>query len=284
MDFCRHIAGSAQITAVSFFDYCPTKAARTKSVAKVILIIRDFPRRIMSHMKVISGRSIVIVAVDQWIFERDVERSFLGEASADTLVFPYTVLSGETYLHSQEIMLKRRFILELLANLALSFPELSDRLRIHPEYFMYEVMLNRVRAFPPLANCVSNFMLNAEQRKQIDPTLQGYMEALRQLEAEKKVIFSNDCVMIPKTFVESSKNTKARLANISRNAPRSLFTPIFEVFPQLLNLFSQNMEAFPRIQTLTQWKKSLEVARYSIDPQEFIFVPTAKGLVSLRTE
>ena len=281
MDFCRHIAGSAQITAVSFFDYCPTKAARMKSVAKVILIIRDFPRRIMSYMKVISGRSIVVVAVDQWIFERDVDRSFLGEASADTLVFPYAVISGETYLHSQEIMLKRRFILELLANLALSFPELSDRLRIRPEYFMYEVMLNRVRAFPPLASCVSNFMRNAKQRKQIDPTLQGYMEALRQLEAEKKVIFSNDCVMIPKTFVASSKNTKARLANISRNAPRSLFTPIFEVFPQLLNLFSQNMEVFPRIQTLTQWKKSLDAARYSIDPQEFIFVPTAKGLVSL---
>src|SRR4030065_2572532 len=87
--------------------------------------------------------------------------------------------------------------------------------------------------------------------------------------------------MIPKTFVASSKNTKARLANISSTAPRSLFTPIFEVFPQLLNLFSQNMEVFPRIQTLTQWKKSIDAARYSIDPQEFIFVPTAKGLVSL---
>src|SRR4030067_1646818 len=165
MDFCRHIAGSAQITAVSFFDYCPTKAVRTKSAAKTILICRDFPRRIMSYMKVISGRSIVIVAVDQWIFERDVDRSFLGEASADTLLFPYAVISGEPYLHSQEIMLKKRLILEILANLAFSFPELADSLRIEPEYFMYEVMMNRVRAFPPLAGCVSNFMRDAKQRK-----------------------------------------------------------------------------------------------------------------------
>ena len=281
MDFCRHIAGSAQITAVSFFDYCPTKAVRTKSAAKTILIIRDFPRRIMSYMKVISGRSIVIVAVDQWIFERDVDRSFLGEASADTLLFPYAVISGEPYLHSQEIMLKKRLILELLANLAFSFPELADSLRIEPEYFMYEVMMNRVRAFPPLAGCVSNFMRDAKQRKQSDPTLHGYVEALRQLQAAKKVIFTEDYVMIPKTIVASSKIPRNRLTNLSKNAPRALFTSIFEAFPQLLNLFNQNMEVFPRIQTLSQWRRSLGVARYSIDPQEFIFVPTAKGLVSM---
>jgi len=281
MNFCRHIAGSAHITAVSFFDYCPTKAVKGKSAAKVILIIRDFPRRIMSYIKVIDGRSIVIVAVDQWIFERDVDRSFLGEASADTLVFPYEVISGETYLHSQEIMLKKRLILELLANLAFSFPEIADRLRIKPEYFMYEVMMNRVRAFPPLASCVSNFMRDAQRRKQSDPTLHGYVEALRQLETEKKVLLAEDYVIISKMIVASNKSRKNRLTKFSQNAPRALFTSIFETFPQLLNLFNQNMEVFPRIQTLSQWRKSLDTARYSVDPQEFIFVPTARGLVSM---
>jgi len=280
-DFCRHIAGSAQITAVSFFDYCPTKAARTKNAAEAVVIIHDFPPRIMSYVKMIDGRSIVIVAVDQWVFERDVDRGFLGEASAGTLVFPYSVINGEPYLRLQEIMLKKRLILELLVNLALSFPEMADSLCIKPEYFMYEVMLNRVRAFPPLASCVSNFMRDAQQMKQTNPTLHGYIEALRQLEAEKKVTLSNDYVMIPKTLVASSKNPKFRLANISRNAPRNFFTPIFQAFPQLLNLFNQSIEVFPRIQTLSQWKKSLDTARYSVDPQEFIFTPTAKGLVSM---
>jgi tRNA A-37 threonylcarbamoyl transferase component Bud32 len=281
MDFCKHIAGSAQITAVSFFDYCPTKTIKMTGAAESVLVIHDFPPRIMSYVRVIDGRSIVIVAVDQWIFERDVDRGFLGEASAGTLVFPYAVISGEPYLHLQEIILKKRLVLELLANLALNFPEMSDRLRIKPEYFMFEVMLNRVRAFPPLANCVSNFMRGAQHRKEVSPTLDGYMEALRQLETEKKVILAEDYVMMPKTLVASSKNPKVRLASISRNAPRSLFTPIFQAFPQMLNLFSQNVEAFPRIQTLSQWRKSMDAARFSVDPQEFIFVPTAKGLVSL---
>jgi Kae1-associated kinase Bud32 len=146
---------------------------------------------------------------------------------------------------------------------------------------MYEVMLNRVRAFPPLANCVSNFMRGARQRKEIHPTLDGYLEALGQLATEKKVILSDDHVMIPKTLVFESRTPKSRLTNISRNASRTFFTPLFEAFPQLLNLFSQNPGAFPNLQMLSQWKKGSNAARYFFDPQEYVFVPTSKGLVSL---
>ena len=46
----------------------------------------------MSYVKVVDGRNIIVVAVDQWIFERDVERGFLGEALAGTLIFPHTAL------------------------------------------------------------------------------------------------------------------------------------------------------------------------------------------------
>ena len=279
-DFSKQIAGSAEITASSLFDYCPAKGERTRS-AELVLVIRDFPRRVMSYIKAVDTRTIVIVAVDQWIFERDVERGFLGEASAGTLVFPYTAISGELYLRKEEIVLKKRLILELLANLSFSFPELADRLRIKPEYFMYEVMMNRVRAFPPLASCVANFMRDAQRMKQNDPTLNGYVEALKQLEAEKKVILAEDYVLMPNTLIKSSKNPKNRLTTLSKNAPRTLFTSIFETFPQLLNSFSQNMEVFPRIQTLSKWRKSLNAARYSVDPQKFVFVPTAKGLVSM---
>ena len=94
----------------------------------------------MSHMKVVNDRNIIVVAVDQWVFERDVDRGFLGEALASTLIFPHVAVAGEDYLLAQEVMLKKRLIRELLENLVLDFPELSDRIRIKPEYFMYEVM------------------------------------------------------------------------------------------------------------------------------------------------
>ena len=278
VNLCRHIVGSAQITGISLFDNCSTELPAGRSAAEVILVIRDFQPRIMSYVRMIDGRNVVIFAVDQWIFERDVERGFLGEASVGTLIFPYDAIKGEQYLHKQEISLKKRLILELLENLVTGFPELYDRLRIMPEFFMYEAMLNRVRVFPPLAYCVANFLQDAkEQNKSVRS---GYLEALSQLEKEKKVIIVEHYVTIPKGFLSESRKAKIRFTNISKNAPRAFFTSIFEVFPQLLNFFAQTTEAILKLNRFS-WRKDNNTGKHFTDPQRYIFVPTASGYVSL---
>jgi Kae1-associated kinase Bud32 len=251
-----------------------------KATLEVVLVLRDFQPRLLSYVKVIDGRNIVVFAVDQWIFERDIERGFLGEALAGTLIFPYIALNGRDYLHLQEIMLKRRLILELLENLVLSFPELSYRIQIKPQYFMYEAMLNRVRVFPPLAYGISNFIHGNLRKKEIDSVLFGYIEALEQLEEEKKIVLTEGYVMIPKKLVMESKKPRVRFTNISKNAPRTLFASFFGVFPQLLNFFSQNTEAFLKSQRLNR-RREVDVARHFVDPKKYVFVPTAEGLVSL---
>lgn len=280
LEFCRHIAGSAQITAISLLGNYSTGTSSVKATLETILVIRDFQPRLMSYVKIVGGRSIIFFAVDQWVFERDVERGFLGEALVGTLIFPHTALSGEAYLHMQEILLKKRLILESLENLVLSFPELSYRLHIKPKYFMYEVMLNRVRIFPPLAYGLSNFMNGVAPRKEVELVFRGYMEALKQLEKEKKISLSEGYVMIPKKFVAESQNPKVRLTNISKNAPRTLFTSVFAAFPQLLNFFSQNTENLLKLQKF-QLKRDADLTRRFVDPQKYLFVPTAEGLVSL---
>jgi Kae1-associated kinase Bud32 len=280
LEFCRHIAGSAQITAISLLGNYSTGTASVKATLETVLVIRDFQPRLMSYVKIVGGRSIIFFAVDQWIFERDVDRGFLGEALAGKLIFPHTALCGNDYLHTQEILLKKRLILELLENLVLSFPELSYRLHIKPKYFMYEVMLNRVRIFPPLAYGLSNFMNGVAPRKEVELVFRGYMEALKQLEKEKKIILSEGYVTIPKKFVVESKNPKVRFTNISKNAPRTLFTSLFAAFPQLLNFFSRNTEALLKFQKFTL-KREADLARRFVDPQKYVFVPTAEGLVSL---
>ena len=226
----------------------------------------------------VDGRNIVIFAVDQWIFERDVERGFLGEASAGTLIFPHVALVGGDYLRTQEILLKKRLILELLENLVLGFPELSDRLRIRPEYFMYEAMLNRVRVFPPLAYCATDFLQDFKNENAT--VLSGYTEALKQLEKEKKVLISENYVMIPKKFLSERQKALIRWTKISRNAPRTIFTSAFEVFPQLLNFFAQNTQAILKLQKFP-WRKNSDATKHLTDPQRYVFVPTANGFVSL---
>ncbi|MGE5637765.1 MAG: AarF/UbiB family protein [Chloroflexota bacterium] len=281
IDFAHHVAGSAQVIAVNLFDYCARDVAQDKNSLQAVIVIHNFTPRIMSYVKVITGRTIVIMAVDQWVFERDIERGFLGEASVSTLMFPYIALVGEKYLHAQEIMLKKRLILELLENLSISFPELSDKLHIKPEYFMFEVLLNRVRVFPPLAECVSNFMQDTKTRNKPNPTLDGYMQALAILEKEAKVKMSDNYIMIPKKLVPDNKKPKVWLTNIFKNAPRTLFTPIFEFFPQFLNLFNQNPEMLLKFQTFEQLKRTYDEKRAFEDPERYISVPTLHGLVPL---
>jgi Kae1-associated kinase Bud32 len=280
LEFCRHIAGSAQITAISSVGNHSIGTSNGKATLEIVAVIRDFQPRLMSYVKIVGGTNIVFFAVDQWIFERDVDRSFLGEALAGTLIFPHTALCGENYLHTQEIQLKKRLILELLENLALSFPELSYRLHIKPQYFMYEVILNRVRIFPPLAYGFSNFINGVAPEKEVELVFQGYIEALKELEKEEKVILSDGYVTIPKKFVVESKKPKVRLTNISKNAPRTLFTSLFAAFPQLLNFFSQKTDALLNLQKFTLKRDAASAGRF-INPQKYLFVPTAEGLVSL---
>jgi len=251
-----------------------------KATLEVVQVIRDFQPRLMSYVKIIGGRNIIFFAVDQWVFERDVDRGFLGEALAGTLIFPHTPLFGKEYLQKQEILLKKRLILELLENLVLSFPDLVHQLHIKPKYFMYEVMLSRVRIFPPLAYGTSNFLNGGAPRKEVETVFHGYMEALKQLEKEKKIAFSDGYVMVPKKFVAESKNPKVRLTNISKNAPRTLFTSALAALPQLLNFLSQNTEAMLKLQKFTV-KREADLTRRFVDPQKYVFVPTAEGLVSL---
>ena len=280
LEFCRHVAGSAEITAVTLLGNNSAGTANLKPTLEAVTVIRDFQPRLMSYVKLISGRSIIFLAVDQWVFERDVDRGFLGEAVAGSLISHHTTLLGKEYLHKQEVLLKKRLILESLENLVLSFPDLAQQLHIKPKYFMYEVMMNRLRIFPPLAYGTSKFMNGAAAKEEVETVLQGYTEALEQLEKENKIEFSDSYVRVPKKFVAKSKNPKVLLTNITKNAPRTLFTSVLSSLPQLLNFFSQNTEALLKLQKFTI-KKEPDETRSFMDPQKYVFVPTAKGLVSL---
>ena len=252
----------------------------SRATAQVLVVLRDFQPRLMSYPRIINGKNVVIFAVDQWIFERDVDRGFLGEALASSLIFPYSTLVNADYLHLQEITLKKRLILELLENIILSFPETSYRIRIKPKYFMYEVMLNRIRVFPPIAYGMSNFLCGKTHEEKVGLVLNGYLEALKLLENEELIRFDDGYVTISKKFVIKSKNPKVRFTNISKNAPRALFSSVFGLFPQFLNFLAQSTEAFSRVQAFP-WKKEFTEPQHFIDPQKYIFVPTAQGLVSL---
>ncbi len=150
LEFARHIAGQSEIAAIAEVDDYSKRPANQRMIKEVMIILHDFPPRLLSYLKLIRGKPVFFFAVDKWVFERDIDRGLLGEAIAGKLVFPYFAFEGGQYLQEKERELKQRLIVEILENLVINFPELAQRIRILPQYFMYEVFSSRIRVFPLL--------------------------------------------------------------------------------------------------------------------------------------
>ena len=278
LEFCRHIAGTSKIAALALVDNYSMKKPNQRTIHEVILVIHDFQPRLMSYLKIINNKTILVFAVDQWIFERDVDRGFLGESIASKLIFPLMPLFGNDYLHEKEVALKKRLILELLENIVVNFPELVQSVQIKPQYFMYEVLSNRIRVFPLIAYDVVNLTSCLLQNE--EKAMTSYNEALKQIETEEKINSQNGYFTITKKFISQCQNPRIKIINLSKNMPRTLFTSIFGVLPQLMNIVSQNTEVFLRTQKVNWLRQSNPTCRF-IDPQKYIFFPTSEGLISL---
>jgi tRNA A-37 threonylcarbamoyl transferase component Bud32 len=234
----------------------------------------------MNYVKVLDGKNIVVLAVDEWVFERDVERGFLGEAVAGGLIFPYIPLINKEFLNAQEILLKKRLILELLENIVLDFPELCYEIHIKPEYFMYEALLSRARLFPPLIQDLQGFMLQGSQNKSAKLILEGYLMALKALERDGVVKFLNGYVRISEKFIGKVQERKIRFMAFSKIVPRTLFTSLLAIFPKILSFMTQNIETIFELQSRTGGGEP-QILKGFINPKEFLYVPTSGGFVSL---
>jgi hypothetical protein len=170
------------------------KTIEEKKIVEIMLVIQNFQPRLMNYIKRVNEKTFYVFAVDQWVFERDIEMGFLGEAIASKLVLPHTPLFGDEYLLRKEIELKKRLIHELLENLIQSFPELAQRMQIKPQYFLYEAVLSRIRVFPLISYDTSNLINGLIDNEA--GFLASYNEALKQLGKEGEVYFFEDYVKI----------------------------------------------------------------------------------------
>jgi tRNA A-37 threonylcarbamoyl transferase component Bud32 len=279
LDFCRHVAGSAHVVAGCVRSDYASVLPTSKTVLQVLVILRDFQPRLMNYVKVLSVGYVSVSAIDKWVFERDVDKGLLGEALAGALTFPYVTLVNNSYLHSQEVKLKRRLIVELLQSLVLDFPELSYELYIKPEYFMYETMLTRGRLFPPTMYALTSLLGKSKSQIGIECSLLGFAEALKQLEEDGIVYHLGGYVRISKKFVDNSRSRRVRFTDLFKTGQRALFTSLLGLFPQIMNALSQNRELFSGIQRA--FGEDSRIWQRFEDPENYVYVPTAAGLVPL---
>lgn len=281
-NFCRQITNSRSITSICVCgSSTQSVSGNAKAFLEVLLVVDGFKPRLMNYVKFFDGKPAIFYTVDKWIFEKDVELGFLGEAFAVHLIFPYTPLVNAEYLRAEEVKLKKRLILELLENLVLDFPELSREIQIKKEYFMYEAVLSRTRLFPPIYYTLSNFFKKGSHRWNVNQVMEGYGIALEELEKEGVVEHVNGFYKISKIFIENFKGRKVLFTNLLRSAQKALFMSLLGVFPKVLRVLSESVDVFLRFQFFENERNRLKVKFNIEDPKMYLFVPTANGLVPL---
>jgi tRNA A-37 threonylcarbamoyl transferase component Bud32 len=277
MSFCTHAAKPCHVVATLVRSDYASIYPTSRTVMQVLAVIQDFQPRLMNYVKVIGGVNVSVMGVDQWVFERDVDRGFLGEALAGALVFPYSTLMNEDYFRLEETKLKKRLITELLESLILDFPELSYELHIKPEYFMYETMLTRGRLFPPTLYALADLM--TADREDIECSLRGFLEAAKELEKGGMLYKTNGYLRISKEFVDRVRSRKMRFMNLFRTGQRALFTTALGLFPQFFDAVSRNRNEFLKLQKA--FLDESKIMQSIEDPENYVYVPTSSGLVSL---
>jgi len=279
-EYCQQIANSKKIKAIYLIDNFSNNGKKSRKQIEAVLIIKDFQPRISTNVRSFNQSNITVFAVDQWIFERDTQRGFLGESLSGNLVFSYFPILGKNFLFLQEICIKKRLIIEMLENIVQNYPKLSYNIKIKPEYFMYKAILDRVKIFPPLYNSLSDLITKSAPQEKVDLILSGYIKAITELENENKLFFSNNFVSLKKQFIEKNKNPTKYIKNLGKVPSRGIFTSFFSVYSQLLKLFSQRTNILLNFRKFNNFK-GIDHDRNIVNPQEYLFIQINHNICSL---
>ena len=82
--------------------------------------------------------------------------------------------------------------------------------------------------FPLLSYDISN-MTNALTAQE-STLLSGYLEALRQLEVDGKIVFEKENIKVSPNFLSHCQDPRIKIVNFSKNAPRTVLTSFFGFF------------------------------------------------------
>jgi tRNA A-37 threonylcarbamoyl transferase component Bud32 len=278
LEHCRSIAGSRQIVATCLFGPWVCGYADPKTDVNVLLVLDNFPLRINSYAETVDGVNVQVLAVNRLDFERDVNKSWLGEFFAEKLTFPYEPLTNEEYLRLHELKIKKRTVLELLENLILSFPESSHDFLIEKEYFMYAVMRRRARVFPPITSSFFNMLNGNNSQKNVDSIMDGYLKAFEELEKENVVFSSDGYIKITRNHINAVKKRKTRLPLFLKSIQRRALPPLLSVFSESASQYIHDQ----RILNKTNHKANIDGMTSKLeDPKKHILLPTPLGPVSL---
>ncbi len=275
---CKATAGSHKVVAACLYGPRVCGYAKKESDINVLLVIDEHPMKLWGYLKPLGEIRAFILMVDQGAFERDVEQGWLGEFVAENLSVPYMPLINGEYLWYQEVKLKRRIIWEILENLLLEFPELSNELLIEAEYFAYDTMMRKARLFLPIAYGFLNMLREDLKGKNLSLMMKGYSEALKAVVEEGWLASSNGYFKITQKFSDAMKGRRLPVPVSLKSIQRATSINVLSFFPKMMRPFVHDQELFEKSHLNI---KAEELISRLEDPKKHLFVSTPFGLVAL---
>jgi len=249
----------------------------TESRVDVTLVLDILTRKLSYERKRLDEGHLSILAVDRRTFEKDVENDWLGGMLVESLLMPYEPLVNRDFLWHQEVKAKKRIVLEIIDNLILEYPEMSSEMLIKPEFFMWEAVARKASLYPPI---ICRLLVSPEGRISWEArksVMQGFEAALKEVEEEGTISFSNGYVEINDEYINAVKGRKLRLLIFLRNVRNSILRHSVEVFPKMMLSLLEDYIAYVRQSAVEGRLLPAELE----DTKRFIYIPTTSGLVSL---
>jgi tRNA A-37 threonylcarbamoyl transferase component Bud32/predicted nucleotidyltransferase len=277
---CREIAKGNEIVASALYGSRAAGYARKDSDYDILLVIRDYPEDVRYHYVATKEGQLAVLAVDQDALEKDVEKGVFGDFVAGRLLTPHTAIMNEDYIRRVEVAVKKRFAEEDLEDLVLEYGELARGLTILPMYLVFARMEKRARTYSPLRYSYANILRPDLRENNLIQILEGYSEALTQLEEEGIVKFDGKYIRFQTPFVDKVLSYKMynKVVNFVSFSRRT-----FNAYITHGKAGKVTLDVVARELT-SKLKREFQMAfhrRGLEDPKDYLFLETEKGLLSL---
>jgi len=280
LSICKEVAFPNDFVAALFYGSHVWGYADERSDINVLLIIKSPKLTLRCHLQPFNEEKVSLLIVDYKTFERDVDEDRLGGLLVENIITPYEPLVNEDYLRGQEVKAKKRLIIEILGNIVLEFPKMSDELIIKPEYFMFEAMMRKASLFPPITYRFLNILRSDLREKNHELMMKGFKAALGAVAKEGYITFSDEYVKITKDYINAIKKRRLRIVNLFKIVRSGILRHIFKVFPRMTRSFIEDYEIYT--EHFMDKENLMGIPLFNLeDPKKHIFVPTPLGFVSL---
>ena len=274
---CKQIVSPKEIFASCIYGQRVYGFSGRKSDINILLIVSLYSPTIRGFSRRLDRANLSILVVDRQAFETDVARGKLGEMLTEIVALPYMPWKNARYLKKMEVKIKKRFVVELLEDIVRQYPEMAGELLIQPEYFMYEVFRRQAKLLPPSTFSFSAIFIGRMRERNINSVMDGYVEALKELDSEKHVVLVNGYLRINENFIEVTKQGSSRLTNILVSIQKALLP-----YTQSISKTTTALLRNPRLLTNRVFKRAEEETFKEWEETErYLLMPTPLGPVPL---